>query len=79
MKSNTRNGKGCAAHNHIMKLGERGLIYNGDIYSFPDRRMRDKVLREIAVVEQNSNLYAEMDLKARLYRFSKGKLEHLVD
>ncbi|MEM3445223.1 MAG: hypothetical protein QXJ27_05350 [Thermoplasmata archaeon] len=60
---------------HILRFGTKGIIYNGEIYSFPSQKMREEVLKQIRKVEKGRSLYAEMDLKARLYKYSKGKFE----
>ncbi|MEM3525291.1 MAG: hypothetical protein QW620_06285 [Thermoplasmata archaeon] len=70
-KSGTKHGHML----HIVRFGTKGLIYNGELYAFPNQKMREEVFRQIWKVEEGRSLYAEMDLKARLYKYSKGKLE----
>ncbi|MCX8173362.1 MAG: hypothetical protein N3F63_01965 [Thermoplasmata archaeon] len=58
---------------HIVRVGTRGLIYNGELYAFPDQKTREMAFRQIWKIEEGRSLYAEMDLKARLYKYSRGK------
>lgn len=60
---------------HIIRFGTKGLIYNGELYAFPSKKMREEVLKQIWKVEKGRSLYDEMDLKARLYKYSKGRCE----
>lgn len=59
---------------NVKVLGSRNLIYDGELYSFPNKKIRDEVIKEIERLENSRSLYAEMDLKARIYKYLRGRI-----
>jgi hypothetical protein len=62
----------------LMRIGERYIAYNGDIYFFPNTRLREHFFNELVKINNNTSLYAEMDLKARLYKYARGRVEEIL-